>query len=367
MSLNSQVMATMESEGILKDEGLEGPLGATDVSTRVDTSNPMITSQTPVTDELKSKILAPNTVYKSLVDNVEKISTMEEVAENIATQNAISFADAEEVAMTFENFGSKVSLKEFSKTPSKINLAFTQRFMMESINHEKQELKSVCEEYFDGHIVSAEDAFEDYQGFYGKNLVETLGNYQITTYEWITNKKSIPLQLIEYQGEYINLATVNLEEFPKHFNGLGNYGVFKDAVENLQKLAKDNIHVKNLLKTICLNGNVEDFLSADKTAEAIEDQVALVDFIKMFANPYLKQFVISFENLAEESVKKLRELNSESEINPSDFTQVRDFLVKHGDDIDEYQANVHYYIEVVEILQKLYINTTAIVDYFTVA
>ena len=365
MSLNSQVMATMESEGILNDEGLEGPLGATGVSTRVDTSNPMISSQTPVTDELKSRILAPNTVYKSLVDNVEKISTMEEVAGSIATQNAISFADAEEVAMTFESFSSKVSLKEFSRVPSKINLAFTQRFMMESINHQKQELKTVCEEYFDGHIVSAESAFEDYQGFYGKNLVETLGKYQLAALEWISNKKSIPLQLIEYQGNYINLATVNIEEFPD-YNGPGDFSTFKNAVENLQNLAKNNIHVKNLLKTISMAGDVEDFLSVDKTAEASQDQVALVDFIKMFANPYLKQFVISFEKLAEDSVKELFELNKESEVSPSDFTQVRDFLVKHGEDIDEYQANIHYYIEIVEILQKLYINTTAVVDYFTV-
>ena len=143
----------------------------------------------------------------------------------------------------------------------------------------------------------------------------------------------------------------------------------KETKENNEKDLYDNFEKEFKEHNIVMRSKGKHSNKTDEELLGVYEfqKIMYLDFIKMFANPYLKQFVISFENLAEESVKKLRELNSESEINPSDFTQVRDFLVKHGDDIDEYQANVHYYIEVVEILQKLYINTTAIVDYFTVA
>lgn len=365
MSINSQILATMESEGIVNDEGLDLPgiQGSPHIQAKID--HPAVSANTPITDELKKRLLSPSTTYTSIKDGIEKVNTMEDVHGAIATQGAISFADAEEVAMTFESFGPRVSLKEFTKLPSQINYQFTKRLMAEEIKVHQENIATASENFFDGQIEDAEEAFEDYRSFYGKNLVENLQTFRNAVNAWLTNHKSIPSQIFQTGSDFVNLATVPLSSFPKSFEG-PNKESFCKAVDNLRKMIEENIHVKNLLITVKEKKSFGDFIDPNKTAEALALNPSLVDFLQMFNDPYTEKLLLGVEEAASNGLEQLRELQKEKDFNPTDFKAVRDFVVENGELIDGSNTTVHYYIELIELLQSVYLNTSVVLDYFTV-
>ena len=171
MSINSQILATMEGEGILNEGALPLPDQTFAPSLAVNSGDVIREGQeTPLTDSMKQKLLNPTTVFKSLENQVETITTMEEVQKQIATKPAISLADAEQVAMTFEGFTKKISLKEFTSLPTQTGFNTVKQFMTEQIKLRKENISTEAEAYFDGHIADAEQAFEDFSGFYGERL-----------------------------------------------------------------------------------------------------------------------------------------------------------------------------------------------------
>lgn len=371
MSINSQIIATMESEGIINDENLPDPslMGAPQVALNAgDISQPghvaTQNSETPLTDSVKQQLLNPATTFKSLENQVELVTNMEALNAEIAKKPAISFADAEQVAMTFEGFSKAVPMRGFTKLPSQVFFKETKNFMVETIKLRKENLLTEAEAYFDGHIADAEEAFEDFKGFYGARLLESLECFRNKTVGFLQQKDGISQQIFQAGNDFINVATVPVKDIPELILP-GNKDLFEDAVENLQGMLEHNVHVKNLLLTIQKKGSFADFTDPINTAASQSFDPSLKDFLCMFADPYLKGFVEAMEKDAEDGLKELREIQAEKNFNPTDFTAMRNFVVENGEDIDESNAKVHYYIEMIELVQKLHLNVSVVLDYFT--
>lgn len=365
MSINSQILATMEGEGILNEGALPLPDQTFAPSLAVNSGDVIREGQeTPLTDSMKQKLLNPTTVFKSLENQVETITTMEEVQKQIATKPAISLADAEQVAMTFEGFTKKISLKEFTSLPTQTGFNTVKQFMTEQIKLRKENISTEAEAYFDGHIADAEQAFEDFSGFYGERLKENLECFLNKVKEFFGRKDGVSNQVFQSGNDFINIATMAIKDIPD-LELPGKKDTFEDALENLKGLLENNVHIKNLILTIKDKGSFKDFNDPKKTALSTSFEPSLVDFLQMFADPYLKEFVCKLEEDAKEALNELRDIQKEKNFNPTDFNAMRDFVVEYGEDIDESNAQVHYYIEVIELVQKLHLNASVVLDYFT--
>lgn len=362
MSINSQATADLEDQGILNDDLPFDSFKGKDVSVA---TNPLPgTTLTPLTDELKQKLLSPQTVYKTITNGVETITDMEAVQASIAKKDAISFANAEEVSMTFESFKSHISLKEFTKAPSQINLAFTRRFMKNQIRLKKENMGTVMENFLSGPLADIEETFYQYKEFYGKSLIEELREFQPKCNNWLANKKSIPGQIFQTGLGFVNLATISLKEFPKSFIGPGDLKLFMSAIENLKASSEDGFDI-NCIKEV--NEGQGSLSGTDQSNKATSfGSLAPLDFIKFFSKTFLVDSLMAIEKTAEEAVNSLKTIKEEAKVSPSQFQQVRDFVVTNGKDIEEANKKINYYLELMEMLRVLFPNVSVALDYFTV-
>lgn len=366
MSINAQAIADMESQGILTGELPVEPNVNQGQDLSVITNAHSDAVATPLTDDLKKRLLSPQTVYKTITRGVESVTDMEMVQDSIATADAISFANAEEVAMTFESFKSVVSLKEYTKTPSKVNLAFTNRFMEQQIKLRKEAVSSELEKFLNGPLEDSREAFEIYCDFYGKNLIEDVRRFQFDCSDWLKNRHSIPGQIFQVGQDFMNFATVALNEIPAEFIGPGNTALFSNAIKNLSDAANNGFHVKALLEIVETNGSLADFTNPQFANAQAGKPTSALDFIRCFSKPYLVEFIGKVEETAEEALKTLEKLQENAKVDPVDFNQVRDFVVENGSTIHEANEKIHYYLELMEMLRGLYPNVSVVLDYFTV-
>ena len=367
MSINSQVLATMKSQGIVDDSGLDGPANApASEALKVHTTAKNGVPETSLTANLRQRLLNPATSYSSISGKIENITSMEEVNASIATKNAISFADAEEVAMTFENFKSKVRLSEFTKIPSQVNLNFTKRYMAEAIKLRQEQLGSEFENFFGSGARDAKTAFDDHSELYGEVLSQELQEIQNELGFWLNNKKSLPAQVLPHKGDFINIATVPLTAFPEDFTGPGRYEYFVSAMQSLKNITEENIHAKALIKAISLKEGFDTYRTAKFTTGAQATSVSLLDYLQMFHSGYLCEFIQAAEASAKSALEALYSLPQDNSVDISDFNQTRDFIVKNGSEIEDLSSQVHYYAELVDLVQTIYVYVSSAFDYLKV-
>lgn len=367
MSINDEVMETLNKEGITADQLLFNPVVNETKDLLIKTDEPVNSSQETLTDDLKKRLLSPGTKYKTITDGVESIVDMEALQSQIATKGVISFADAEEVGMTFESFGRQISSKEFTKAPSKINFFFTTRFMSEKIKLKKESIGTQLDQYFSGPLADAEDAFEDFSSFYGKAIKEDLTVFQPECDKWLKNKKSISEQLFPVNSQFMNLASESIDNLPTKLDHLKDWERFFMAVSNLKNLINGSIHLKMLLTTVEKYESIDYYLSPKEMALNTVRTVSLVDFIKMFSNPQLLTFIQQMEDAAEKASETMNNLRDEPRVDPSNFEQVRDFVVEHGKEIEETNEKIHYYIETINLVRTVYPNISVVMEYFAIS
>ena len=367
MSINSQVLATMKSQGIIDDSGLDGPANApASEALKVHTDAKNGVPATTLTASLRQRLLNPATSYSSIVRKIEHVASMEEVSESIATKNAISFADAEEVAMTFENFKSKIRLAEFTKTPSQVNLNFTKRFMADSIKLRQEQLGNEFENFFGSGARDAKAAFDDHSELYGEVLSQELQEIQNELVTWFNNKKSLPAQVLPHNGDFINIATIPLTDFPEDFEGPGRYELFASAMKSLNGITEENIHAKALLKAIFLKEGFETYRTAKFTTGAQTTKASLLDYLQMFHSGYLCEFIQAAEASAKSALETLYSLPQDNTVDMANFNQTRDFIVKNGSEIEDLSSQVHYYAELVDLVQTIFVYVSSAFDYLKV-
>lgn len=368
MSLNSQVLQTMKEQGIADDEALAAQTALANSLPPVvaNTNIPVGTEASELSKELKQRLLNPSTKYSSLVEGVDKVSNMEEVQSNIATQKSISFVDAQEVAMTFEGFESKVNLKEFTQVPSQTNLAFSQRFMTQAIKMRREEVISEFEAFFGSGAEDAEDAFNDYSGMYTEALRDDILELQTKLVPWLSDKANVDKQMLHAGGEFVNIFTTPIFSLPKRIEFPGNGKMMVDVFVNLTQCLENNFHIVSLLNIIKDAGSFETLMKPNYSGELKAADISLQHFLNLFGSPYLTVFIEKAEELAGNAVTVLEKLREDDDVDPSDFESTRDFVIRNGAVIDSSNKTIHYYVELIELLRPLFVYVHGAFDYLQI-
>ena len=352
MGINDQALEELRSQGILNSD-LPFETFKNNESVSVTTLGG-VSQQTPVTDGLKKGLMSPKTTYKTIVDGVETISDMESVQATIARKNTICFSDAEEVAMTFENFRSSVSIQEFTRSPSQVNLAFVKRFMRDEVALKKKDLKTNLDFFFSDPLENIEELFTEYREFFSRSLLGEITEFQTKSNPWLENVKNVQGQVFKSGDSFINLATISIESFPKSFEGPGDTKLFLSAVETILNIWKKGFF-KNKVELL-------NFCSSHQQ----HSSVVLLDFISMFSKKEFLEFILELERKTEAEVLILKNIKKEVQLTPSDFKQVRDFVVTHGPVIFNATEVVSSYMEFIEELRILFPCVSVVLDYFKV-
>lgn len=366
MSINSQAVSDLKDQGILNDN-LPFTIAENSPQTLDVFTTPLSGgSESPLTDEIRKKLLSPKTTFKSISEDVELVSDMETIQKSIAKTNAISFAKAEEVAMTFEGFNKQISTKEFTRSPSQVNFAFTKRYMNDKITLRKENVCTELEKFFSGAVVEAEESFITYKNFHAKNLLGDLELFQQKCVKWLDNKKSISNQIFQTEKDFINFATTAIKDLPPIISDLSEKHEFQTALKNLEKKSSEDFLTNNLIEVIKNFGSLEDLKNIKKTVLSSTVPLSALDFISLFSNIYLREFIIKLEVTAETSLENLTKLKEKNNVSPTDFKEVRNFIVLNGGVINTNSSALRFYFEVIELVKNIFINTSTILDFFTI-
>lgn len=363
MSLNDEVFDELGVD--IKGEKIVNP-GDAPVTNVINTSG-RPSDDVPVTPVVMEKITDPATKFKSVSNGVESVTSMEKILTRIDVKNAISFADAEEVNMMFENFQAVMPLNGFTERPSMVGLRETKTFLKTQIRLRKESVGTELENLLTGPSEDQQQAFEDYRTTYGAMLGRDLAEFAKKATAFIGDERKVKGQTFEGRdGNIVNLLTDPLDCIDTKSLVLQDNSLFLAALANLQVLLKDNMHFRPFFMVAASEGKFEQFLDDHFVQRTASEPFSLGFLLLCFATGRVQKFLDYLEEGGEQAVTTLRLIEKQAQVNPGDFNQVRDFVVKNTQSIDEANGWIHYYVELSEMVRDVHLNMTAVLEFLEI-
>lgn len=364
MSLNDEVFEELGNDiqaETVPDLGMGKPEEANVIRT---TGRPL--DETPKVPALMDKILDPATKFKAVVKGVTQVSTMEDLLARIDVKNAISFADAEEVSMMFENFQTQFPLNGFTSRPSLTWLKETKSFLRKGIRARQESIGSELENLLTGPSEDQQEAFRDYRETYGELLKRDLRDFRIEVKAFEADERKLNGQTLEGHGGVVDLLADPLDQIGSDLPVLCDHPLTMKALENLQSLLKDNMHFRPFFVVAASDGDFEQFMDDHFVQSSASEKITLGFLMSTFSSGRVEKFLAYLEEGADKAVLKLQEIEKQAKVDPSDFKQVRDFVVNNTEAIDEATGWIHYYVELSELVRDTHLNMTVVLEFMKI-
>lgn len=327
-------------------------------------------TETPLTDQVRAKLLDPQTKFVEIRDGVEEVSSMEDMLDQIVENTTISAADAGLISPRFEGFSNHFHPASFTKQPTKVNYTKTCEYMANSLKLRKEGVISKLQYFFSESVSDAEESFNLYKSFYSAELIESLSGFQAQVAEWKKGANHIGDQCIFLDGEEYNAATGNSSiasltdaKLGQAFNQV-NFDKFKNVVQDFENQKKTNLLAGAVIRAVNDNRSIDDFIDAKNRVASYGMPITCLDLVNAFSSPYLVTLLLGFEKLAKGAIDELIALEKEYKPDPNDFKSVRDFVVNNGEIFDKASQYCHYYAESIDTIRRLYLVASGVLEYF---
>lgn len=326
-------------------------------------------AETPITNEVRSKLLNPQTKFVEIQDGVETTTTMSELLQTVVENTTISSADVGRIVPRFEGFDKQFHPKSFTTEPSRVNYHLASSYMENKLKARCEQVCTQFDLFFTETLTDAEESFNLYRDFYASELTKGLIDFQARVAEWKSDPQHMDKQNILFGGD-INAATADtkfcLEDsvLGKYFDGEA-FSKFMMFVKDYHSIKTKNTLATPLIRAILDTMSIEDFISAEGRVNTYGQVFSCAELVETMSSQYLVKMLENFEGLVSGSIKSLYAIEADAKIDHKDFAQVRDFVVKNGVAIDDAAANCHYYAETIDTLRRLYLVASGILDYFT--
>jgi hypothetical protein len=287
----------------------------------INTSAPVDIGFSAITDkeEMLKRLVNPQNPIKILSGQTETVTSMGDVADQLAAKKVISFHDAEEVNLVFENFKDHFSFSEFTAAPSKTNLRQVQQYVRQEHRVRMEGLKADFQTFVLEPFAELDQLLSSLNEKLGPSTQELVKNFATECTEWLKLQNSVANQEFVVGLDTVNAATMPLWEIPAQIETTrGSAQSFLKAVQNLRDAT-------------CAETFQEFFTyrSADIAEGKLSfDRISLLDMLKMMAENATSWLQIQQVEAAR-SLKELHEAIDGFKGDPSEFTIVRDFLVNN--------------------------------------
>lgn len=297
-------------------------------------------------------VLNPHNPVKSLVNGVTQVSEMGKLVDMIATKDAISFSDAENVNLVFESFAKNFRMSEFTLGPSKTNLKEVKKFVDQELRLRKE---SVVAEY-NGFVLEPfaelSNSFQQLKDNIRPTVVDAIEPFVAEVRVWLSDKQNIANQEVLQGNDTINLATTPIHNFPTEFSTTrGNQQLFVAAVKNIQSAVSSD-DLKYLLEKM-------PNISKDGP-----QSVSLLNLIEMFGSEELGKVLSDSVERAEKALEELGELVASAKGDQTEFAVVQDFVVTNQDKTHDAVEAVRSSMNVHHFVRFLFVNLLAVMSFF---
>ena len=300
----------------------------------------------------KLKLLNPHNPVKTLVGHISSVKEMGEIVEDLEVKKSITFNDAENVNLVFENFKNQFQLNEFTDMPSRTGLVSVKKFMDKEIKARQERAVNDFNELVLNPFADLQNIFQSFVEKLAPTVSTCLSNFGIVCKQFLADKNNIASQEFLKGNDTINFATTAICELPLDLEvDRNNVQLFLTAVRNLSASCVSE-DMQFLLKNVGGLQEEERFL------------VSLSTLITIFASDELMALTDSLRANAEASMSSLNDIMGDVGTDATEFSAVRDFLVKHENEINDHVGHIKRAIGINQFLQTLYVNTSVVVDFF---
>lgn len=375
MSINQDALddlASLTGETVdeLKNAGTQDPTVSQEPAKFASVGGTPLEDETPVSDQVRAQLMNPNTTFTNLLEGVEQTSAMGNVLDTIADNGTISLSDLPSITPRFENFDKMFHPRSFTKEPSSVNLPQALGFMRQAVKLRKEEMRDKLHYFFSASVIGAEEAFQLYKEFYGSELIESLQAFQARLADLQSDKQWHDKQLIQFGGKDVDITSLEAFDILAAEGSVGEYyqvpvfEKFREAVKDFQGYSKSQLLVSPLIDSIRKTKSVDELIDAGERADTYGLAISPMELVEAIASPYTIKVIQTMEVAVKEGLQSLYELEKKTNIDPTDFTQVQDFVIKNGAQLDRATAYCHYYAETIDTLRRLFLVASAFMDYY---
>lgn len=248
MSLNSDVTDDLD-DTVVDNEIVQGPdaVNANQVPVTI-TSAAAVKDEEPteLSEAALQQIAAGNISFKTVEDNVTKVTSLGEIESEILAADGVSSKDAEVVQ---EAFGSLITedlpIGTYTSAPSKVNLSHVAKYMRSQIATEEASTLDKYDSFIKNGLADATKTVERLTNVYAPDILELANEVRkhIAANEgaYTTSKNAVVLFNTADGAEFLNLLTANLDGIPfadiPQLTSKAN--IYSNAVEGVFVAAKN--------------------------------------------------------------------------------------------------------------------------------
>lgn len=318
--------------------------------------------QSPLTDDLKAKLLSPSTQLVSIREGVEEVESMEKIQKDIADASAIGVSDARIIMESFKGFEKQFKLGGFTTIPSSINLREVKEYVNKTFKLRKEEFNSKYNFFIGGTITDAEDALKTYQEVYGDEVMEVLeGMRQRHKEVFGDHKLGVAKQAIYLEGYGdANAATTPIHillEHPKLVEGFEaiapQYANFLKVVQSFDEFLKADSLISSFMTCVQENYTPQDMIDASTRVNTYNKVYSPLDLVATLASPNALSMIQKLENMATKSIQTLKDLDANTDIDRTSVAAMSQFVLTNGRIFDEASDYAHHYSEIIDLVRRV--------------
>ena len=221
MSINDDALDDLDNEGKIDEDVIKTPsdvaTGQDDVTVIVKTDD-IKEDVTELNQIEMDQLMQSNVQFQVLTDQVSKVDELESIQDELIAAESIDKSTAKYIGEYFPIFTrSRITLEQYSQTPTKINYQETLKQMKLAIEEEKTALMSNLSTFIATAVLDNQKVLHRINYQYLPDLIQQLTDFREEAkgvLAYITDNKDT---VIEYRDDggtlFIDIAKIDIREF----------------------------------------------------------------------------------------------------------------------------------------------------------
>lgn len=336
MSLNDDAIADLPTDTMVDEDLIKTPpiVPVTDKTTLILTKTPEVKQDvTMVTEEEVQSLLDTDIQFKLIGDQTSKVVELRDIEQEFLAQESIDRHTAQFLNEHFQGLLSpRLTLEEFTRSPSKTNFKVTQQHIQLSISQEEAEVVDTFSHFTTKSLDDVAKVLDrianDYLSQFMDNMRILAKTSEAVIADVSQNKNTIvPFQNGEHV-EFVDVATLDL--LALDFNNLklktesvASLTAYKDNIRSII----DNSSVKTLIVLVVDCEKVSYPIDKEILMRVSDKPIDLLTLAKFFNGNALRDYLDTFGATVTTAQEDIKKILSEVQELQQTYPAVKEYLI----------------------------------------
>lgn len=315
---------------------------------------------------VEESLKQPKEDVDNLQSQLKNHNAVDEIHSEIADNAGISSEDAQNIQARIESFKLAIHPGSFTKLKSRINYTKTLMFLEAYKKKRQEEFCDTLNCFMTDTLDEAHGTAMEYKSDKGLMVVKDINllRERIMIFKhrprydqhYLVDKNGIPHEILNHDLKDFNFK-LRLE--PEFYTQ--TFKAFAKCIYDLIKLDKRNPLLRTLVYGIKEGFTEDEIIASHQRGDYGVVSISILDFLMTFEDGRIAKSLELFIQGFEQSYKRIKEVEKESGIR--DFKEARDFVMKHGEEMDKVSNYAFYMADIIDLLEDMIKASNIILNY----